>query len=63
MRNVLLVIGIIAIAVGALWIGQGSGYVLWPASSFMISQMQWAYYGVALALVGVFIVFWSRRRR
>jgi uncharacterized membrane protein len=63
MRNVLLVVGIIAIAVGALWIGQGTGYVHWPASSFMISQMQWAYYGCALALVGVFIVFWSRRRR
>jgi uncharacterized membrane protein len=63
MRNVLLVVGIIAIAVGLLWIGQGTGYVHWPASSFMISQMQWAYYGIALALVGVFIVFWSRRRR
>jgi uncharacterized membrane protein len=62
MRNVLLVVGIIAIAVGLSWIGQGTGYVHWPASSFMISQMQWAYYGVALALVGVFIIFWSRRR-
>ncbi|HEY4113134.1 MAG TPA: hypothetical protein VGM17_03655 [Rhizomicrobium sp.] len=63
MRNFLLVVGIIAIAIGALWIGQGTGYVRWPASSFMISQMQWAYYGCVLAFVGVFIVFWSRGRR
>lgn len=63
MRNVLLVVGTIAIAVGALWIGQGTGYVKWPASSFMISQMQWAFYGCGLALLGVFIVFWSQRRR
>lgn len=62
MKIVLLLVGLIAIAVGLLWIGQGTGYVQWPASSFMIKQMQWAYYGCALALLGVFIVFWSRRR-
>ena len=63
MKIVLLLVGLIAIAVGLLWIGQGTGYVQWPASSFMIKQMQWAYYGGALALLGVFIVFWSQRRR
>jgi uncharacterized membrane protein len=63
MKIALRVAGIIAILVGLLWIGQGTGYVHWPSSSFMISQMQWAYYGCALALFGVFIVFWSRRRR
>jgi uncharacterized membrane protein len=63
MRALFLVLGIAALLIGLLWIGQGTGIVNWPRSSFMISQMQWAYYGCALALFGVFIVFWSRRRR
>jgi len=62
MRALLLVVGIAAIAMGCLWIGQGLGYIHWPASSFMISQIKWAYYGGALTLLGVFILFWSRRR-
>lgn len=61
MRTILLLVGIIAILMGGLWVGQGMGYVHWPASSFMISQIQWAYYGGALAFVGLVIVFWSRR--
>ena len=62
MKTLLLVVGVIAILLGLLWIGQGTGYVPWPRSSFMISQMKWAYYGVALAIVGLIVVFWSRRR-
>jgi hypothetical protein len=61
MRVVLMLVGIIAILMGALWIGQGTGYVHWPASSFMISQMKWAYYGAGLAFVGLLLVAFSRR--
>jgi uncharacterized membrane protein len=45
MRKALLVVGLLAVALGLLWIGQGTGVINWPASSFMISQIQWAYYG------------------
>jgi hypothetical protein len=62
MKTLLLVVGIIAILIGLLWIGQGTGYVMWPRSSFMLQQTQWAWYGAALAIVGLVIVFWSRRR-
>jgi hypothetical protein len=62
MKTLLLVIGVVAILMGLLWIGQGMGYVMWPRSSFMLQQTQWAYYGAALAVVGLIIVFWSRRR-
>ena len=41
--------------------GQGSGYIPWPASSFMISQSQWIYYGGALAVVGVVLIIFARR--
>jgi hypothetical protein len=44
-----------------LWIGQGTGYVGWPKSSFMISQIQWAYYGAALAAVGLILIWQGKR--
>jgi hypothetical protein len=49
--------GIIALLVGLLWIGQGTGVVAWPQSSFMISQIQWAWYGAALAVVGLILIW------
>jgi len=61
MRTALLVSGILALLIGLLWIGQGTGLVAWPQSSFMISQSQWAWYGAALAAVGL-IMIWRGRR-
>jgi uncharacterized membrane protein len=57
----LLVVGILATLLGLLWIGQGTGYVQWPASSFMISQIRWAYYGAGLAVAGLAGIYVSRR--
>ncbi|WP_184082991.1 hypothetical protein [Afipia massiliensis] len=62
MRTLFLTIGAFAIVIGLLWIGQGTGYVNWPQSSFMISQIQWAYYGMALSLVGVLMMTFARGR-
>jgi hypothetical protein len=53
--------GILALLIGLVWIGQGTGVINWPQSSFMISQIQWAYYGGALALVGLLLVWRGRR--
>ena len=39
MRKLLLVVGLLALAVGLLWIGQGTGVIDWPSSSFMIRQI------------------------
>jgi uncharacterized membrane protein len=61
MRKALLIVGFLALAVGLLWIGQGTGVIKWPESSFMISQIQWAYYGTALAVVGLILVWRGRR--
>jgi hypothetical protein len=60
-RTLFLILGILALLMGLLWIGQGTGIVLWPQSSFMISQIQWAYYGAALAVVGLVLIWRSRR--
>ena len=55
------IVGILALVIGLLWIGQGTGTISWPQSSFMISQIQWAYYGAALAMVGLILIWRSRR--
>jgi hypothetical protein len=49
--------GILALLLGLLWIGQGTGIVAWPQSSFMINQIQWAYYGAALAVLGLILIW------
>jgi uncharacterized membrane protein len=61
MRRLLLILGLLALAVGLLWIGQGTGAVDWPQSSFMIRQIQWAGYGAALAALGLILIWQSKR--
>ena len=60
-RRLLLVVGLLALAVGLLWIGQGTGVINWPPSSFMIKQIQWAGYGAALAALGLILIWQSKR--
>lgn len=61
MKTSLLILGILAALIGFVWIGQGSGYFPYPQSSFMISQTKWVYYGACLALVGLFVIGFTRR--
>ena len=61
MRKLFLVLCFIALAIGLLWIGQGTGVVKWPESSFMISQIQWAGYGAALGALGLILIWQSKR--
>lgn len=60
-RPFLLIIGVLALLMGLLWVGQGLGYIDWPRSSFMIKQIHWAYYGGCLAAAGLVIIWLSRR--
>jgi len=62
-RPVLLAIGVMLTLVGALWIGQGLGYVRWPQSSFMLGERTWADRGSALAVFGLLLVLAARRIR
>ena len=62
MKTLLTIVGIILLAMGLLWMGQGSGSVPWPAESFMISQIQWVYYGGVTAAVGLLLIIIARRR-
>jgi uncharacterized membrane protein len=61
MRQLFLIVGLLALAIGLLWIGQGTGVIKWPESSFMISQIRWAGYGAALAALGLILIWQSGR--
>jgi hypothetical protein len=61
MRTLLILIGIVLLAAGLLFMGQGSGYIQWPAESFMVTQTKWVYYGGGIAVVGILLIMIARR--
>ncbi len=61
MRTALLTIGVLAVLIGLVWIGQGTGYFPYPQSSFMISQIKWAYYGAGVGVIGLVLILLSQR--
>ena len=61
MRGLLLVTGLLALAMGLLWIGQGTGAIAWPRQSFMINQLQWAGYGALVGALGLILIWQSQR--
>ena len=62
MRGLLLIIGLLALAVGLLWIGQGTGLIAWSETSFMINQIQWAGYGALVAALGLILIWQATAR-
>jgi len=61
MKTLLLLIGIVAVLAGILFMGQGSGYFPYPATSFMINATRWIYYGAGIAVVGLLLIIVSQR--
>lgn len=62
MKALITLVGVLAVLMGLLWVGQGLGYIHWPASSFMLDQRPWAVRGAVLAGVGLILVVLGRRR-
>ena len=60
-RTLLMVVGSVALLVGILWVGQGTGVIRWPASSFMIDQRGWSVTGAGLAAIGGCLILLARR--
>jgi hypothetical protein len=60
-KTILLIIGVFALLMGLLWVGQGLGMIHWPASSFMLDQRPWATRGAILAVVGLALIVFAKR--
>jgi len=61
MKLLLLLIGLLALASGLLFAGQGLGLIRWPQESFMVGAPEWIYYGGGIALAGAVLIAISRR--
>jgi len=61
LRSLVLVSGFVAALLGLVWIGQGTGYFPYPASSFMINQSPWIWRGAFLMIAGLLAIVGSRR--
>ncbi|KTE01610.1 MAG: hypothetical protein ACT6QT_07830 [Sphingopyxis sp.] len=62
LKGVLAIVGIAAILVGGLWVLQGLDIVRWPASSFMLGDTTWTRNGVILAVVGIVLLWFARKK-
>jgi hypothetical protein len=59
MRLVLTIVGVLMLLIGGVWMLQGFNIL---PGSFMTGDIKWAIYGSVLALAGLAVVVWSRRR-
>jgi len=58
-RSVITAIGVAAMVVGLLWIGQGAGLI---PGSFMTGDRTWLAIGLVSLVAGAFAVFSARSR-
>ncbi|MGH6870295.1 MAG: hypothetical protein ACREHE_02210 [Rhizomicrobium sp.] len=67
MRFLLLLVGLVALALGIYWILEGMNYLNYTlpyASAYIPSYhgiRTGAYYGAGVALLGLIVIFYSRR--
>ena len=61
MKIVLLVLGLLFVLLGLHWIGQGTGYFIWPSNPVMNNHIAWAYYGGCAVAAGLVAIWLSRR--
>lgn len=59
-RVISIVIGVIALLLGGLWIGQGLNFI---PGSFMTGNKMWFWIGLVVAVVGVVAIVLGVRRR
>ena len=59
-RSVAMIIGGLAVLVGAVWIGQGAGLI---KGSFMTGSRTWLGIGLLCLVVGLLLIFLTGRPR
>jgi hypothetical protein len=58
-RNTLITVGVIAVVVGGIWVGQGLNLI---PGSFMTGDTKWFVIGLIVAVVGILLVVLGLRR-
>ena len=61
-RQLIFLAGLIVMLLGILWAGQGSGTIPYPATSAMINNSQWIYYGALMIVLGLGAMWYARRK-
>jgi len=61
MKTVLLIVGILLFVYGLHWIGQGTGWLPWPAHTVMDNNIRFAWAGLGLSAAGAGLIWFSRR--
>jgi hypothetical protein len=62
MKTALLIVGILVFVYGLHWIGQGTGWLPWPAGTVMDYNMAFTWYGLGLLVIGSAMIWLARRR-
>ena len=61
MKTVLLIAGILLFIYGLHWIGQGTGWLPWPANTVMDYNMTFTWLGLGLTIVAAAMMWYARR--
>jgi hypothetical protein len=60
MKTIQTILGTFMAILGCIWVAQGLNFL---PGSVMTGDVRWAIYGSVLALGGIALVVWSRRRQ
>lgn len=61
MKVALSILGVVVLFYGLHWIGQGTGWLPWPAGTIMDYNMKFTWAGLGLLAVGGALI-WAGRR-
>jgi hypothetical protein len=61
MKATLLTIGVLMLLYGLHWIGQGTGWLPWPAHTLMDYNRAFIWYGLGLCAASVALIAYVRR--
>ncbi|MDQ2879403.1 MAG: hypothetical protein M3R41_10055 [Pseudomonadota bacterium] len=63
LRAVMFAVGLLAILLGLLWVGQGLGFIHWPEKgNFMLGEREWVYKGAGVVVIGLVLAYINRPR-